>query len=192
MDKKETVEAYAKIFQLKKLLEDYEAYCEQKQIRLKRAACFAEFLRLSGFFVFFALFFYALLNIALCTDLLPAIAYLFMIFLSFIVLIIVDNFSAFNREREEKLLRPEEMEIYRKNKSAFLILNKIPFPKDYMCSGFAEAVLAELKSGGEKSLEETFLKCKYLEFDLCKDKTSAYIVKNRTFIFKVIEFEGLC
>lgn len=188
MTKKETDELYAKIKLILKLFEEYEKYCSQKNKKIKRITVSCELLRLSGFFMFFALFFYAVINIALCSDPVFIIPYLFLIFLSFVILIIVTDLSVSNTEKKEKFLCNEELAIYRKNKSAFSAFDDIQFPPDYMCSGFARAVLNELKSDKNIELEAVYLKCKYIVFDMCSDSTSAYIVKNRNFITKARNF----
>lgn len=190
---KEKNELCSQLKQIEKLLSDYEELCRNNIDRTRKIKTmelvFRKTLLSIVFFVFMLGF--GKLCLAGFSDYLITVKSLVLIFLSLVAFIIIALFDYFQTETSKKFLSDEEMHIYKNNKNTFKLLNKLSFPKDYMCSGFANAVINEIKKGKSKNLEEIYAKCRYIEFDMNYDSSADYIKDNRDYINKVVLYTGL-
>lgn len=190
---KEKNELCSQLKQIEKLLSDYEELCRNNIDRTRKIKTmelvFRKTLLSIVFFVFMLGF--CTLCLAEFSDYLITVKSLVLIFLSLVAFIIIALFDYFQTETSKKFLSDEEMHIYKNNKNTFKLLNKLSFPKDYMCSGFANAVINEIKKGKSKNLEEIYAKCRYIEFDMNYDSSADYIKDNRDYINKVVLYTGL-
>ncbi|MGN1466718.1 MAG: hypothetical protein ACI4W1_00265 [Ruminococcus sp.] len=190
---KEKNELCSQLKQIEKLLSDYEELCKNNIDRTRKIKTMELFFSKTLLFIVFFVFMlgFGTLCLAGFSDYLITVKSLVLIFLSLVAFIIIALFDYFQTETSKKFLSDEEMYIYKNNKNTFKLLNKLSFPKDYMCSGFANAVINEIKKGKSKNLEEIYAKCRYIEFDMNYDSSADYIKDNRDYINKVVLYTGL-
>lgn len=190
---KEKNELCSQLKQIEKLLSDYEELCRNNIDRMRKIKTMELVIRNTLLSIIFFVFMLGFCTLCLAefSDYLITVKSLVLIFLSLVAFIIIALFDYFQTETSKKFLSDEEMHIYKNNKNTFKLLNKLSFPKDYMCSGFANAVINEIKKGKSKNLEEIYAKCRYIEFDMNYDSSADYIKDNRDYINKVVLYTGL-
>lgn len=190
---KEKNELCSHLKQIEKLLSDYEELCRNNIDRMRKIKTMELVIRNTLLSIIFFVFMLGFCTLCLAefSDYLITVKSLVLIFLSLVAFIIIALFDYFQTETSKKFLSDEEMHIYKNNKNTFKLLNKLSFPKDYMCSGFANAVINEIKKGKSKNLEEIYAKCRYIEFDMNYDSSADYIKDNRDYINKVVLYTGL-
>lgn len=186
MDKANRYE-YDKILQIKALFEANESLCAQNIGAFSLTGVFTGFVRALKYFCAGAAVLYGFSSLALSADLLWLAGEIFMLLTLFALITAEEALQAF--ESRYGFLLPYEVKLYKSYKEVFGDLKKLSFPPDYMCSGFAEAVLNELKKGTE--LSSAYEKCKCLDFDLCLDESAEFIRANRSLIQRAVEFEGI-
>lgn len=190
---KENNELCNQLKQIEKLLSDYEKLCKNNIDKMRRTKNMEVlFRKILLFMIFFAfmLGFCTLCSVGF-SDSFIFFKSLILISLSLVAFIIIALFDYFQTETSKKFLSTEEIYIYKNNKNTFQLLDKLSFPKDYMCSGFANAVINEIKKGKSQNLEEIYAKCRYIEFDMNYDSSADYIKDNRDYINKAVLYTGL-
>ncbi len=193
MNKSEKEILYAKIIKVEKLLEEYEDYlnCNRKKF-LRRETALRMFCG-GGLLLSFGVFAFAVFNLifggysTVGGFLISLIAICFAIG----IFVTVVAMSAFQLNSRDCYISTDEYKIYKNNKNTFSLIDEVNFPKDYMCSGFAKTVLAELEKDNITALDKVYLKCRSVNFDILKDSTAEHIITNRNFIYKIKNYMGI-
>lgn len=193
MNKSEKEIIYSKICMVEKLLEEYENYLSENSKKLLRRQSILRAFCGGGLLLSLGVFAFGIFNLifggyrSATGILLTLISICFAIGL-FITVVMI---SAFYLNSNENYLSTDEYDIYKNNKSTFALIDELKFPKDYLCSGFAKTVLAELDKDSLTALDKVYLKCRSVNFDILKDSTAEYIITNRNFICKIKNYMGI-
>lgn len=193
MNKSEKEILYSKICQVEKLLEEYETYLINNNKRFLRRHNILRIFCGSGLLISFGLFAFAVFYIIFggYKSVSGYIISLISICFSIGVFIMVVAMSAFYLNSKDYYINNQEYAIYKNNKCAFTLIGEIKFPLDYICSGFAKTVREELKKDTAKELEEVYIKCRSVKFDIANDLSAQYINTNRNYIFKIKNYMGI-
>lgn len=193
MNKKEKEIFCNKIFKVEKLLEEYEAYVTRSHKKLLRHnTCLRVFCG-GGLLVAFGLCCFAVFNLILggLMSIEGFIISLIAIFIAIGVFVTVVAFSAFHINSRDVFISDDEYSIYKNNKGTFAFFKEINFPLDYMCSGFAKAVRNEIEKGSSNEIDDIYIKCRSVNFDIANDATADYINANRDFVVKIRRYMGI-
>ncbi len=193
MNKTEREMFYNKIIQVEKLLEEYENYMMKNKKKFLRQHTILKVFCASGLIIAFGLSVFAVFNLLLggFMSLGGFILSLFSFFIAIGIFVTVVAFSAFHLNGRELFLDKEEYLIYKNHKFAFSLIGEIRFPLDYVCSGFAKTVMYEIERGNIKEIDDIYIKCRSISFDIAKDETAGYINANRDFVFKIRNYMGI-
>lgn len=193
MNKSEKEIIYSKICMVEKLLEEYENYLTQNRKKLLRRQNTLRIFCGAGLLLSLGAFAFGLFNLIFggFRSAKGVILTLISISLAIGLFVMVVMISAFYLNSNENYLSTDEYDIYKNNKSTFAIIDELKFPKDYMCSGFAKTVLAELDKDSLTALDKVYLKCRSVNFDILKDSTAEHIITNRNFIYKIKNYMGI-
>lgn len=184
---------YDEIKKIADLLEDYESYRIENSRHFKRKIIFEKMWTGSGICLWFITLIlgiagFCTANVYGITEFIFAVA---LMFISAAVLVVTASLSAFRLDNQKHFITDGEFEIYCKNKKAFISVKELAFPKDYMCSGYAKAVLKEIKYRQKADLGDIYKKCKFIEYDILRDNSAEFIRFNRGYVQKIQAFMGL-
>ncbi len=179
--------------QIADLLRDYERYRKRNVKKIKKQIYFMRGCLCAAFCAGVVTTAFSLYKISAAgrTDYGDALFGMVLLLVGVDILIVTTIFCSFRIEWEKIGISKGELEIYRNNKEAFAFIKDLSFPRDYLCSGFAQSVLKEVRQAEKKPIDDIYARCKLVNFDILSDDTARYIACNRNYVQKIQSFMGI-